>query len=90
LVKWAIVVVQGLHHGQVRADQDEQHGFAGQVPVPRHLQDALEPVRFIHQVREFVEDDDARAVVGQGSCEQTQCVAPVLRMRGSEKVATRQ
>lgn len=63
LMERAAVGGQLLHHGQVAADEDEQHGFPAQYPVPDGLQGAFQyRVAFEHP-GQLVEYDDAGGVV---------------------------
>ncbi len=59
-VEGTVVLVDRLHDGQIGADQDEQHGPPGELAVEEALQGAFEVGVLLDQVRELVDDDDAR------------------------------
>ena len=86
----AVVAVQRLHHRQVGSDQEEQYGFTAEQAVPRPLEHALEGVDAVHEIRNLVDDDHARAVVGQDLREEPECGIPLPRGLLREQVPLRQ
>jgi hypothetical protein len=84
LAERTVVRGERFHHRQVGTDQDQQDLLAGQFPVPRALQHALERAVRIHEVRQFVEDDDNRPVVRKHPRQLPEGRRPVPRHRLGE------
>lgn len=90
LVEGAVVAVQRLHHRQVGSDEEEEYGFAAEQAVPCPLEHALEGVDAVHEIRDLVDDDHARTVVGQDLGEQPERRVPLSRGLLREQFPLRQ
>lgn len=90
LVEGASTAVQGIHHRQVGADEDQQDRLGLQCPVPGPLQHPLKGAIGIHQVRDLVDDQHAHPVGGQRSGQHVERGVPALRPRGGHEPRHRQ
>src|SRR5689334_20645216 len=70
------ILVERLHHRQVRPDADEQYRLAGQLAVENLLQGSLEARIGADEVRHLVEDHDAGPVLRKAAREQPERRVP--------------
>ena len=78
LVERSLVAVQRLHHRQIRADEQQEHGLATQQPVTRRAAERPSKASTrCHQVRNCVDHDDAGLIVRQERREQPQRRTPL-------------
>jgi len=73
-----VVAVERLHHRPVGSDEEEEHGLAAEQPVPGPLQHPLECVDAVHEIGSLIDDDHARAVIGQDLRKQPEGGIPLL------------
>ena len=87
--EWTAVSGQRLHHSQVRADQNEQHGSALQHRVPYLLQRSIQASIGLQEPRELIEHHDGRPLRGQSCGDHAQRRLPVRGRCIDEQFSTR-
>jgi hypothetical protein len=73
-----IVLVQALHHRQIRTHTQQKHRLTGELAVVQLLERAFEARIVADEIWHLVENDDARTALRYGSREELQRGIPVM------------